>query len=167
MAAPTPTTRVSPVSTEIPLKEGYQVLFTLALDPNYALFEVDLQAPVLDGGDPIDITNQFNVDYMSKAPQSLIDLEEITITGAYDPIIYDQMLGTGSQTKLLNQPTTGTFKFGDGSTIAMYGFVRRWEGGQHSPGGGQPRGTMVFVPSQYDNTNNVVAGPVVAETAGT
>ena len=167
MAAPTPTTRVSPVTTEIPLKEGYQVLFTLALDPNYALFEVDLQAPIIDGGEPIDITNQFNTKYMTKAPQTLMNLEEFSITGAYDPIIYDQMLGTGSQTQLLNKPTTGTFKFGDGSTIALFGYVRRWEGGNHSPGGGQPRGTMIFVPTQYDDSDNEEQGPVVAETAGT
>jgi hypothetical protein len=101
-----------------------------------------------------------NSTYRTFAPRQLATLTEITITAAYDPILYTEILA------LINQEDTFTITFPDGSTVAFYGYIRSFDP-QDCVEGTQPEATIVIQPTNWDPANNVEAGPAVAEVAGT
>jgi len=59
-----------------------------------------------------------NVTYRTFSPRALKTMTEMTTTVAYDPDIYDEILA------VINEETTITVTFPDGSTLAFFGYVR-------------------------------------------
>lgn len=163
MAAPTPTTRVAP--TGIKLERGYQCLITIALKTNIDFWEVNLTPPGFEGGEPIDQTTQFNSLFMTYLPQALINQTPVNLSAAYDPVVINQLFASGAKL-VLNVNTTITFRFGDGSTIAFYGWLRSFIPQEVSPPN-QPRANIVIQASNFDPVNRVEAGPAVTSVAGT
>jgi hypothetical protein len=158
MAAPTPTTRVSP--TGIKLKDGYQTLVTIALDTNIEFWEKAVTPPGMDGMDKIDQTTMHNIRWRTCAPRSLVTLTDAPMTVAYDPQVYTSVLA------VLNVETTITERFPDGSTLAYYGFLQKFEP-QELTEGAQPEATITIVPTNFDPVNKVEAAPVLTSVAGT
>ena len=158
MAAPTPTTRVAPVG--IMLKNGYRSLITFSQDPNISLWEKQVTPLSSDGGEPIDQTTMWNNDYMTKAPQALIDHGNGQYTCAYDPAALTQLEA------ILNVEGTITELFSDGSTRCFYGYVKSATLAALAPGT-QPEMTVEYVCTNWDHVNKVEAGPLVTEVAGT
>lgn len=158
MAAPTPTTRVTPAG--IMLEDGYQSLVTLAADTNIDFWEKTVQPPGLDGGEAIPITTMHNTVYRTFVSRELITLTPISFVAAYDPAVYDQI------TACLNVQTTITVTFADGSTLAFYGYLQKFDPAVMTEGA-QPEATITIVPTNYDPTNHVEAAPVMTSVAGT
>lgn len=158
MAAPSPTSRTTP--TGIPLRDGHSTLITIAADVDINFWEKTVQPPGMDGGDPVDATTMHNTTYRVQRPNSLITLTEVTATVAYDPVAYTEIQS------VLNTETTITITFSDGSTVAFYGFLRTFEP-QDAEEGEQPEAEITITPTNWDPTNNVEAGPAVAEVSGT
>jgi hypothetical protein len=158
MAAPTPTPRVTPTGKY--LDDGHQTLVTFARDTNVNLWEKSVTPPGIDGGDEIDVTTMHNVLWRTTRPRQLQTLTEMTFTAAYDPNIYTQVLA------LVNQDDTITVTFLDGSTVAFYGYLKSFTPDAATEGE-QPEATVVVVPTNWDATNSVEAGPTVTEVAGT
>jgi hypothetical protein len=67
---------------------------------------------------------------------------------------------------LINNETTITVHFPDGSTLAFYGYLKTFEP-QEMTEGEQPEAECEFVVTNWDPANRVEAGPVMVEVAGT
>lgn len=158
MAAPSATARVTP--TGIKLKDGYQSLVTFANDSNISLWEKSVTPPSANGGDSIDQTTMHNTTYRTKAPSALLDLGDSSFTAAYDPDAYNQIIA------IINEETTITVTFKDGSTLAFYGYLQAFEPAELTEGS-QPEATVTIVCTNWDPTNNVEAGPVLTSVPGT
>lgn len=157
-AAPSATVRQTPAGRW--LKDGYQVLTTVALDPDISFWEKTITPPGLDNGDAIEQTTQHNADWRGFAPRGLITMTESTRTVAYDPAVYTQIAA------VIGRETTITERFADGSTLAYYGYVKSFQPNEMSEGN-QPEATVVIQPTNWDYTNNVEAAPVLTSVSGT
>lgn len=161
MAAPTPTPRVNPsTDSKIPIQDGHATLITIGSNPDIGFWEKTVQPPGYDGGDAVDTTTMHNETYRTFAPRQLSTLTEVSITAAYDPILYTDILA------LINVRDTITVTFPDGSTVAFYGYIRSFEP-QDVEEGTQAEATIVIQPTNWDPANNVEEGPAVSEVAGT
>lgn len=158
MAAPTPTVRQTPAG--IKLDDGHATLVTFAADPDVSFWEKQVKPPGVDGGDPVNTSTMHNVTYSTTAPRTLKTLTAGATTVAYDPAVLTQIVA------LINVRTTITLTFPDGSTWAFYGFLKSFEPNELQEGN-QPEATVNYVPTNYDPTNHVEAGPAVASVAGT
>jgi len=158
MAAPTADARGTPGGLK--LRNGYQSLVTFEDNPTVKLFEKSVQPPGLEGGEPIPQTTMHNVTWHTQDSQDLITLTPITFTCAYDPAVYDQVL------LLVNNVQVITITFSDGSTVAIYGWLKSFTPNEMSPGV-QPDAVCVIVPSNFDPADQSEQGPVVVEVAGT
>ena len=158
MAAPTATPRVTP--TGIWLEKGYQALVTLALDTNIELWEKTVQPPGLDGGEKIDTTTQHNTTYRTFAPRALVTGSDCKFKCAYDPTAYTSILA------VINEPTTITVTFPDGSTVAFYGYLQAFQPDAMEEGK-QPEADVNIVCTNYDHTAHTEAGPTITSVAGT
>lgn len=160
MAAPSPTTRVDPVSGGIPLYDGFSTKVTVSGDTDIAFFEKSITPPSIDGGEAIDITTMFNSTWRTKVPRSLMELGDVSVTAAYDPVLYTELQS------VINVNCTITVEFSDGSTLAFFGYVRTADFQEVSEGE-QPEIQVTITPTNWDPANFIEAGPAVAETAGT
>ena len=157
MAAPTPTARSTPGGLK--LKDGFSSMLTFAADSDIMLFEKSVQPPSLDGGEPVDTTTMHNTLYRTVAPRKLITLGSHTIKCAYDPKVYDQIID------IINDETTITVEFSDGSTLAYYGYLQKFEP-EAMEEGTMPMANVTIVPTNID-ASDVEAGPVMNEVSGT
>lgn len=165
MAAPVPVAHVAPAG--IRLKTGGPQTFHVnALDPDISLWATEVGFPGQDGGDPIDTTTQENTVYRTMAPRVLVTLMPFTVKYQFDPAAYSQIRA------VLNRETTLTNHWNDndvgaqGSSLAYFGYWQKAEIDPHVEGE-PPTLTITIVPTNFDPTNRVEAGPVVTSVAGT
>lgn len=158
MAAPTPHAIGTPAG--IKLDNGFSTRIVFDHAPTASLWEKKVKPPGIDGGDAIETTTMRNVLYRTMAPRSLITLVPMTITAAYDPNMYNQLVA------IINVRTTVTVFFPEGSTLAFYGFLQKVEPNDNSEGE-QPEVTVTIVPTNFDHVNKVEAGPLLTSVAGT
>lgn len=162
MAAPTPDDRIDPrIAGRKMLRNGFVSKVTLGLDPDVAFMEKTVKPPAYDGGDPIDQTTMFNSKFRTKAPQALIETGPITGTAAYDPLVLDQIKD------YINVETTITVLFPDGSTLAIFGWLRLFDPDPLA-NGTHPEASFTFETSNMDSEDNWdEEDPVLTEVAGT
>ena len=159
MAAPSATARGTPGG--IKLKDGYRSTITFARFQTVKFWEKQVQPVGFDGGDAIEQTTMFNDDYMTKAPQSLIDTVDGSATVAYDPAVLSQIAA------MINIEDTITYTFKDGSTWAVFGYLKEFTP-QGLEIGSQPEAEITIVHTNVDFANDdVEAGPTVTSVAGT
>lgn len=158
MAAPAATTRVQPTGKK--LENGKTCKVTFSLDTNLNVWEIAVTPVGWDGGEPINISDQWNTRYQTKAFRALIEGTDGQFTFHYDPVCRNELVA------MINIPQTITFLYPDGSTDAYYGAIRSVSFDAMEDGT-DPKGTLTFTPSQYDTTNDVEAAPVLVEVAGT
>lgn len=137
------TARSTPVGVR--LDDGFSTLIAFAADPDISLWEKTVKPPGLDGGEAVQTSTMHNVTYRTTAPRQLKTLTPCTMTVAYDPQVYDQIIS------LINVETTITCHFADGSTLDFYGFLQNFEPGECAEGA-QPEATCTITPT------NVVPG---------
>lgn len=102
MANPIFVTRVAP--NGIPAQNGYQTLIATSLAPNLAFWEKAVKPPKLDGGRHVDTTTMWNVNVKTKAPSSLIDVADISVTAAYDPTQLSRIMAILNKVRQGNTP---------------------------------------------------------------
>ena len=159
MAAPATTVRAAPTGRY--LDDGFSTKIAFARDSNIELWEQTVTPPGIDGGDAIEIVTMHNVTWRTMRARSLKTLMESSFEALYDPVVYNSILNN-----LINQEGAITCHFPDGSKIDFYGFLQKFEPGELSEGE-PPTATVTIVPTNFDLTNNVEAGPVLTEVAGT
>ncbi len=158
MSAPTPTARTNPGG--IPLEDGWPSFITFALDPDISFWEVTVQPVGQDAGDAIDQTTMHNDRYRTKAPRGLVDTPNTSHSVAYDPAVQTQI------TVILGRKTTVTYTYSDGSTDAVYGFLKSFIPDALTEGE-QPRATIEVVHTNWDPSAKVEAGHALSSVAGT
>ena len=157
MAAPTTTARGTPTGRK--LKDGFPSKIAFSRTPAMNIWEKTLGLPPVDGGDAIDTTTMLNTSVMTRWHQYLVDYGEFTVSGGYDPGLYD----TAYDDVNVNQEITRYFA--DGSTIDFWGYIRRVEFAEASKGT-FPEVTLTIVPTNEDNDGNEQA-PVLTSVTGT
>jgi hypothetical protein len=158
MAAPVPTPRGVP--TGIKLREGFHIKHTFARNSTIELWEKAVKPPSMDGGDPVEQTTQHNVLYETMAPRTLIKNGPVTFKCAYDPNVYVTALA------ILNTEDTCTETYPDGSTLAYFGYLQKFEPDEVEIGK-QPEATVTVIVTNWDYVNKVEAGPVMTSVSGT
>lgn len=158
MAAPVATTRIAPTGRKI--EDGQGIKITFARNSDLLFWEKSAKPPGYDGGDPIDITDSFNVLKKTKAPRTLHEASDMEVTGFWEP-------GSAVEIEaLINVEDTITVTFPDGSNERFYGFARVWEPEEVAEG--EPvMGTLTITETDWDYTNRVEAGPARTNVAGT
>ena len=116
--------------------------------------EKELTPPGVEGGGPNDTTTMRNSTWRTKQPKQLLTLTDSTITVAYDPDVYNEILAMVN----VNQEITITFP--DATTLTFWGWVDMF-----SPNavveGEQPTAEITIVPSNQDTAGTETA-PVIA-----
>ena len=163
MTAPAPTSRTSP-PTGTKLDDGFATLITISGNPAISFWEKTVTPPGVEGGDPVDTSTMHNVTWRTLSPPVLKTLTEVTLTAAYDPVLYDST-GANPIVQAINDRRTITVKFADGSTVAFYGYLRAFTPGDSSEGA-QPEATVTIQPTNVDASNNE-EGPVYTAGSGT
>lgn len=158
MANPATTVRLAPVGRL--LKDGHPTKVAFARDPDISLWELTVKPPGVSGGDPINITTMHNVIWETKASQALQALTDGSLTFAYDPVVYNQILG------LVNQEGSVTVRYSDGSTLDFFGYLGMFDPNEISRGT-MPTASGTLVTTNLDPVNEVEAGPVLTSVAGT
>lgn len=158
MGTPATTSRTTPGGVK--LGDGFSTKVAFSLDADISLWEVEVTPPGLDGGDRVDNTTMHNTTWMTFAPQTLIDMTPASFTAAYDPDAYDECQA------ILNSEGSVTVEFPDGSTLDFFGYLSKFEP-QGVSRGNMPLATVTIQPTNWDPDNDVEAGPVMTEVAGT
>lgn len=156
---PTVTVRQAPAGNR--LKKGRKCLVAFSLDPDIALWEIDPKPPGMSGGDMVDITTQHNNTRRQFEPRDLITDTDGTMSCAYDPRVYPQLLA------VLNKKGSVTFLYPNGDTISWWAVLREAE-----PDGGMtednmPTMTITISPTNTNPTTGAEEGPLLVEAAGT
>lgn len=141
MAAPSAGTRTKP-SGEF-LKRGYRMVVGIGAASTINLFEKSTKPPGQDAGEPIDITTQWNDDLRTYASEALVTMTSMTFKAAYASAAYDEILAA------LNVETTITLFFPDGSTLAFYGYLQKFEPDEMTEKE-QPTATCTIQPTNAD-----------------
>lgn len=155
--APTLTQRVTPSGFKMP--DGFQSLITFASKPSIQLWEKAVKPPSENGGDGIDTTTMHNVKWRTKDARHLITIENSTFQAAYDPDVIADIRA------IINQPTSITFKYPDGSTDVHYGYLQKAER-QELKEGEFPMMNCEIVITNWDPVNFAEQGPVFTPAPG-
>jgi hypothetical protein len=155
---PVATARGTP--SGIKLDDGFRTLVTFASNPTISFWEKAVTPPGLDGGDAVETTTMHNLTYRTMSPRHLKTMTSTTMTAAYDPAVYTSIVA------LINVKTTVTVTFPDGSTLAFFGFLQKFDPGELKEGD-QPTASITFTPTNQDPTTGVEAAPVLVSVAGT
>ena len=159
MAAPSVTARSTPTGKF--LDDGFSTKIAFARDADVNFWEKTVQPPGFDGGDAIETTTMHNVTYRTMAARALKTLTDCSITVAYDPAVYTEILNN-----LINQEGAITVHFSDGSTLAFFGYLQKFEPGECQEGE-QPEADITIVATNFDPVNDVEAAAVLTSVSGT
>lgn len=158
MTAPSTVTRSTPVG--IKLGNGHSTKIAFAADTDISFWEVTVTPPGVDGGDSINITTMHNTTYDQKAPRTLKTLTDASISAAYDPVVYDQIVA------LINVETTITIIFPNNDKLNFYGYLKNFQPAVLAEGE-FPLADLEIVTTNADPTTGEEEGPDYVTAAGT
>lgn len=142
------------------LEDGHPSFLAMAANPGLAVWETSLTPPGIDGGDPIPITTMHNVTWRTMVPRKLKTLTAMSLTGGYDPLMYEQFL------HVVNVNQSMTFQFSDGSDLDFFGIAQTFTPQELSEGE-PPLADVDVTPSNYDPVTKVETAPVMTEVLAT
>lgn len=152
------TARQTPVG--IKMKDGYQSLIAFAADPDVSFWEKSVTPPGMDGGEPVDNTTMHNTTMRTMGPRSLKTATPSSVTAAYDPVVYDQIIA------LINVEGLVTIHFPNGDTLDFYGYLKSFTPGELVEGE-QPEATIEVVPTNVNPSTGAEHTPNYITAAGT
>lgn len=138
------------------LDDGYQTLVSFAADTDVLFYEKTVTPPGVDGGGEVDTTTMLNTDWRTKNPKALATLAPASMTVAYDPECYPEIVA------LVNVNTLVTVTFPDGDTLAFWGWLNTFTPGELAEGE-QPTADIEIIPSNQDAAGAEIA-PVHSTT---
>jgi hypothetical protein len=158
VAAPTATVR--PVPAGAKLLDGFPTRIAFASKPDLRIWENGAKPPGFDGGEAIPTSTHHNVKYHTAAPRKLLKVGPVTFKAAYDTRALNDIQS------LINVQDAVTLIFPDGTTVAFWGFLQKFEPDDNEEGK-FPMANCTVVPTNWDPINNVEAGPAVTPAPGT
>lgn len=141
------------------IDEGFSIIITLGGIVAPLFWEVEVTPPGEDGGDPIDTSHQRSVVYVTKAPQTLVEVDDMTVAVTLDPAAVPQVRAK------INVPSTCILTWPDTYEIEYEGFVRSFRPNGAFSRGNRPLYNLVWVTSNIDSTDGSVKGPVETPVA--
>ena len=164
MAAPVPTPRTLAL-TGFRMPDGFRSLVTLQNSPAIQLWEHaagGVKPPGFDGGEPVNTTTMHNNAWRTKRARKLKEMTPCTFKAAYDPDVLPAVL------QQINLEQSITFLYPDGSTLAFWGFLQKFESGGMEEGK-MPEADCTVVPTNVDPVGNPGGedGPVFTPALGT
>lgn len=144
----------------IRIDDGFASAFAFSADPNVSLWEMEVQIPPIDGGDPIDTTTMRNVKYRTSDARKLVKLGETKHTCRYRAATYNDLL------TLVNLPGSITIWLPDGtavnngSNISFFGHISNADFKAFKEGE-PPEVEITIVCTMTDPTDGSEAGPIV------
>lgn len=142
------------------LEDGHPSFLAMSRNPGLAIWETTLTPPGIDGGDPINITTMHNTVWRTFVPKRLKTLTAMSITGGYDPLMYEQFLDQ------VNHNQSMTFQFSDGSDLDFFGIAQTFTPQELSEGE-VPLADMDITPTNYDPATKLETAPLMTEVLGT
>lgn len=136
------------------LDDGHQTLISFASNPTILLYEKEVTPPGVDGGGAIDTTTMINSVYRTMAPKALITLTPVTMTAAYNPAVYTQIID------LINVVNLITCTFPDSSTVAFWGWLNKFNPGAHVEGT-QPTAEIEIIPGNQSAATGLETAPTI------
>lgn len=134
------------------LDDGFSTTISFSENPSVKLWEKEVTPPGIDGGGAIDTTTMRNTEWRTMWPKALKTLTEATVSAAYDPAVYDELLAMIQVNQLI------TITFSDGSSLAFWGFLNGVNP-QSVKEGDQPVASVSIIPTNQ-NASKVETAPV-------
>lgn len=134
------------------MEDGYRTTIEFSENTTVSLWEKEVTPPGVDGGGEIDTTTMRNDEWRTKAAKALKTLTEGTVSAAYDPQVYDQIMAMVN----VNQAITVTLP--DGSTVVFWGWLNSFKPGALVEGQ-MPLAEVQIIPSNVDGDGAEI-GPV-------
>jgi hypothetical protein len=150
------TARVTPVGAR--LQDGFSSKIAFAADANVSFWERTVTPPGVDGGDAIDTSTMHNVTWRTMASRALKTLTDSSITAAYDPQVFDQIVA------LINVEGLITVHFPNGDTLDFYGFLKSFTPGELTEGE-MPEAEITIVCTNYNPLTAMESSPTLTQTA--
>lgn len=136
------------------LDDGHQTLISFGADPTVLFWEKKVTPPSIVGGGEINTTTMHNTTYRTKKPKALKDVGNSSVTVAYDPACYPEILA------LVNVNNLITITWPDGDTLSYWGWLDEFTPGELVEGE-QPEAEITIIASNQ-NESNVETGPAHA-----
>lgn len=137
------------------LSDGFKTLISIGgITAHFE--EIEVTPPALDSTGGIDQTTMRNGRYRTKLGKSLITLDRVSVTVAYDPKVIGQMHNILGSNRLI------TITFPEGSTLTFYALVDKFTP-EALREGERPQATLELEPSNMSTANPPVeVAPVFA-----
>jgi len=134
------------------IDDGFATLISFSEDSSVQMWEKEVTPPGISGGGENDTSTMRNTTWRTRSPKGLITLSESSITVAYDPAVYDEIIAMVN----VNQQITITFP--DNSTLVFWGWIDEFTPGANTEGE-QPTADITIIPSNQ-NDSGVETAPV-------
>ncbi len=130
------------------IDDGHPTLIAFSASTSgvtFEFFEKEVTPPGASAGGANDTTTMRNNLFRTMAPKQLITMTPMSVVGAYDPVVYDEIFAMIK----INQIITITFP--DASTLTFWGWIDEFTPGNIVEGE-QPTSTLTIIPSNQDNS---------------
>ena len=134
------------------IDDGFATLIEFDADSDVQMWEKEVTPPGVSGGGENDTSTMRNTTWRTKAPKGLISLSEASLSVAYDPAVFDEIVLMVNVNQLI------TITFPDSSTLAFWGWIDEFSPGALSEGE-QPTADVTIIPSNQ-NGSGVETAPV-------
>ena len=134
------------------IDDGFATLIEFDADSDVQMWEKEVTPPGVSGGGENDTSTMRNTTWRTKAPKDLISLSEASLSVAYDPAVFDEIVLMVNVNQLI------TITFPDSSTLAFWGWIDEFSPGALSEGE-QPTADVTIIPSNQ-NGSGVETAPV-------
>jgi hypothetical protein len=142
------------------LKDGFGIAITFGVGESgtnhgnvmLKLDPTSITPPGVDGGDPIDTVTHSNSEVRTKHPKSLKDLTNTTLTVAYDPNVWTEIVA------LVNDNVLITLSFPSGDALDFYGYLKSFVPGEYVEGE-QPTAECEIEVTNWDHATGLESGP--------
>jgi len=127
------------------IDDGFSTLISWTSDPTVLFYEKTVTPPGVSGGGEIETSTMQNTAWRTKSPKSLKTLTESSVTVAYDPATYDEIIA------LVNVNDSITITFPDGSTLVFWGWLDEFQPGELVEGE-QPTADITIICSNQNGS---------------
>lgn len=142
------------------IDNGFSTTLEFDENPTLEFYEVEVQPPGWDGGDPINTSTMRNTTLETFTPAALMTMTEITVSVAYTSDIFHLTTGVKAMVNI-NQEVILTLP--DGATVTFWGYVRSFIPPTHVKNV-RPMAGLRVVPTNT-NDSKVETLPVFAAAA--
>jgi len=134
------------------INDGFSTTIAFAEDADVQMKEKELTPPGVEGGGANDTSTMRNTAWRTRQPKSLKTLGDASLTVAYDPAVYDEIVD------MVNVNQVITITFPNAETLVFWGWLDQFTPGSMKEGE-QPTADITIIASNQ-NDSGVEVAPV-------